>query len=135
MKIGFSLGRCIRDIVTEDVALDDVAFIIGATAIRSEEQLADVISEYMWRDGYLLNLDEEECQHVAKELWQTNRLLQPRLQGMHRHRQPENAVWVDIFPTALSENQSVKTAWDSYRFMLHMVENVDVEATDIFKTE
>jgi hypothetical protein len=52
---------------------------------------------------------------------------------MHRHAQPENAVWVDMFPTMLSENQSVKTAWDAYRFMLHMTENVDNEAVEVFK--
>jgi hypothetical protein len=52
---------------------------------------------------------------------------------MHRHRQPENAVWVDMFPTVASENHSVKTAWDAYRFMIHMVENVDQEAMAAFK--
>jgi hypothetical protein len=48
--------------------------------------------------------------------------------------QPETSVWVDIFPTALSANDSVKKAWDAYRFMIHMVENVDTEATEVFKT-
>ena len=134
MKIGFSLGRCVRDIVNGDVVIDDVAFIIAATAIRDgDEQLKNVISQYMYRDDYLLDYDEDECQRVAKELWDTHRILQPRLQGLHRHRQPENAVWLDMFPTHLSENASVKTAWDQYRFMLHMVENVDNEAVEVFK--
>jgi hypothetical protein len=47
--------------------------------------------------------------------------------------QPESAVWVDMFPTALSENTSVKSAWDNYRFMLHMTENIDTEAMETFK--
>jgi hypothetical protein len=38
-----------------------------------------------------------------------------------------------MFPTELSENQSVKTAWDNYRFMIHMVENVDTDALEHFK--
>jgi hypothetical protein len=134
MKIGFSLGRCVRDIVNGDVTIDDVAFIIAATAIRDgEEHLQAVIDDYLYRPDYLEDYDADECQRVAKELWDTNRILQPRLQGLHRHRQPENAVWVDMFPTNLSENASVKTAWDQYRFMLHMVENVDNEAIEIFK--
>ena len=70
---------------------------------------------------------------MALELWNTNRVLQPRRQGLHRHRQPENSVWVDMFPTVISESDAVKKAWDSYRFMLHMVENVDQEAIAIFK--
>ena len=133
MKIGFSLGRCIRDIVNGDVIIDDVAFIIAATNIRELPQLAPVVSDYMYREDYLYGLDEDKCQEVAQSLWDSNKILQPRRQGLHRHKQPENAVWVDIFPTVTSENESVKKAWDAYRFMLHMVENVDTEATEVFK--
>lgn len=133
MKIGFSLGRCIRDIVEGKVDLDDVAFIITATNIREKEQLAPVINDYMFRDDYLFGLDEDKCQDIADALWESNKLLQPRRQGLHRHKQPENSIWVDMFPTELSENRSVKTAWDSYRFMLHMVENVDNESVEVFK--
>jgi hypothetical protein len=39
-----------------------------------------------------------------------------------------------MFPTELSNNESVKKAWDAYRFMMHMVENVDTEAMEVFKT-
>jgi hypothetical protein len=134
MKIGFSLGRCIRDIVRGDVDIDDVAFLITATSIDDIDQLKQVIVHYTYEPNYLLNLDEEECQQVALKLWKSNRLLQPRKQGLHRHQQPEDSIWVDIFPTKLSGNGSVKRAWDSYRFMLHMVENVDNESTEIFKT-
>jgi hypothetical protein len=134
MKIGFSLGRCVRDIVRGDVHIDDVAFIIAATAIHDEEQLKGVIENYMYRDDdYLYGLEEADCQAVALALWNSNKILQPRRQGMHRHRQPENAVWVDMFPTVTSNNESVKKAWDAYRFMLHMVENVDQEAMATFK--
>jgi hypothetical protein len=133
MKIGFSLGRCIRDIVNGEVALDDVAFVIAATNIHEEEQLAQVVDSYLYRDDYLYMLDEAECQRVALELWKSNRILQPRRQGMHRHKQPENSVWVDMFPTVNSNNEAVKKAWDGYRFMLHMVENVDTDALETFK--
>jgi hypothetical protein len=133
MKIGFSLGRCVRDIVKSEVALDDVAFVIAATNIHTEEQLAQVIDSYLYRDEYLYMLDAAECQQVALELWKSNRILQPRRQGMHRHRQPAASVWVDMFPTELSTNTAVKNAWDGYRFMLHMVENVDQDVLETFK--
>jgi hypothetical protein len=133
MKIGFSLGRCIRDIVNEKVSIDDVAFVITSTSIGNKEQLTNVILMYTLEPTYLYGCDHDQCVAVAEALWDTNRLLQPRRQGMHRHAQPENAVWVDMFPTMLSENQSVKTAWDAYRFMLHMTENVDNEAVEVFK--
>lgn len=133
MKIGFSLGRCVRDIVKGDVSLDDVAFIITATMIDARPNLDDVIAVYTSDSRYLAGLDYNQCLEVAQTLWDTNRLLQPRREGLYRHMQPENSIWVDIFPTVLSDNDSVKKAWDAYRFMIHMVENVDTEATEIFK--
>ena len=68
MKIGFSLGRCVRDIVRGDVSIDDVAFIIAATNIHDEEQLSRVIENYLYEPTYLNGLDGEQCQSVALEL-------------------------------------------------------------------
>jgi hypothetical protein len=133
MKIGFSFGRCVRDIVNGEVSIDDVAFIIAATSIHDRDQLDSVIANYMGRRDYLAGLDQAKCQQVAIDLWDSNKILQPRRQGLQRHKQPANSVWVDLFPTELSTNESVKKAWDAYRFMLHMVENVDTEALEIFK--
>jgi hypothetical protein len=133
MKIGFSLGRCVRDIVNGVVSYNDVAFIIAATSIRDREGLGPVIADYVFRGDYLNGLDPHECLKVAQDLWDDNKILQPRRQGMHRHKQPSNSIWVDIFPTALSENQAVKTAWENYRFMLHMTDNVDNESLEVFK--
>lgn len=133
MKIGFSLGRCVRDIVNGEVSEDDVAFIIAATCIHEIDQLDRVIEDYQGRGDYLRGLDIERCKEVAHSLWYTNKILQPRREGLHRHKQPENSVWVDMFPTELSNNDAVKKAWDAYRFMLHMTENVDQEALEPFK--
>ena len=133
MKIGFSLGRCIRDIVTGKISEDEVAFIITATCIRELDQLDNVIQDYGFRSDYLSGLDIAECQRVARSLWDSNKLIQPRREGIHRHKQPANSVWVDMFPTELSDSEPVKKAWDNYRFMLHMTENVDNEALETFK--
>lgn len=133
MKIGFSFGRCIRDIVKGRVALEDVAFIITATNMRDREHMDNVLKIYMNEPRYLLGLDYDQCLEVARQLWDTNRIIQPRAQGLHRHSQPESSVWVDMFPTELSENEAVKKAWDAYRFMLHMVENIDNEAIEAFR--
>lgn len=133
MKIGFSLGRCIRDIANGDVDIDDVAFIIAATRIEDEDGLKMVVEEYMYRGDYLSGQDEGKCQQIAANLWSSSKILQPRREGMYRHMQPESSIWVDMFPTVLSENESVKKAWDAYRFMIHMIENVDMESMEVFK--
>ena len=133
MKIGFSLGRCVRDIVEGKISEDEVAFIITATCIREPEQLGPVIDDYMLRDEYLYGLDAEECHRVAQSLWDNSKLIQPRREGIHRHKQPTNSIWVDIFPTEFSRNESVKKAWDHYRLMLQMTDNIDNEALETFK--
>jgi hypothetical protein len=133
MKIGFSFGMCIRDIVTGLVDINSVAFIITSTNIRSEEHLLLMVQDYVGRSDYLLGLDQEQCHRVALELWNTNRVFQPRAQGMQRHPQPAGAVWADMFPTAPSDNPAVKSAWESYRLLLNMVENVDTDAADHFQ--
>ncbi len=53
MKIGFSFGRCIRDIVNGEVGYDDVAWIISGTALRDEENVKFCIQDYMYRYVYL----------------------------------------------------------------------------------
>lgn len=133
MKIGFSLGRCIRDIANGDVNIDDVAFIIAATRIEDEDGLKMVVEEYMYRGDYLSGQDEDKCQQIAANLWASSKILQPRREGLYRHMQPESSIWVDMFPTVLSENESVKKAWDAYRFMIHMTENIDIESMEVFK--
>lgn len=130
MKIGFSFGRCIRDIAEGKISLDEVAFIISSTNIQKRDQILGVISEYRTSYQYLRGVDNDLAMQIAYDIWDTGRLIQPRRQGIARHQQPENSIWVDIFPTALSDNMVVKNAWDAYRTMINMVENIDVESLE-----
>ena len=120
MKIGFSYGKCVRDIVNGLVSVDDVVYIIAGTAVRSEDEVRGVVNHYLRRPGYLENLDAEKCTEVALQLWNAEKILQPRLQSNGAWPNTNFGVWVDIFPTALNNNQSVKNAWETYRCMLHM---------------
>ena len=52
MKIGFSFGRCIRDIVNGEINIDDVAFLITATRIRDEShRLASLVTT--WKNPHI----------------------------------------------------------------------------------
>jgi hypothetical protein len=124
MKVGFSLGRCIRDIVNDIVSYDDVAFIITGTALRDEENIKWCIQEYMWRDNYLAGLDQEVCETLALKLFHQGKIFQPRLQNIQAFHIPEGAVWADLFPTNVSDSDAVKKAWEAYRFMLHMTTQI-----------
>lgn len=129
MKIGFSLGRCIRDIVNGEVAYEDVAFIITGTALRDEEAIKYCVDEYMYRSDYLSGLDKDQCTHIGLLLYKEGKIFQPRLQNIRAFRIPEGAIWADMFPTNMANNAAAKTAWDNYRFMMHMTTVVpeDVE--------
>jgi hypothetical protein len=133
MKIGFSLGRCIRDIVNGDVKYDDVAYIIAATAIRDIEQLKHVIDDYLYRRDYLEGLDEEQGMEVGLRLYTEGKVFQPRLQEIRAFRIPEGAVWADMFPTNMANNHSAKSAWEAYRFMLHMTVQVPEDVKENWK--
>jgi hypothetical protein len=130
MKIGFSFGRCIRDIVNGDVDYNDVAWIISGTALRDEEAVKWCIDEYMYRNDYLVGLDRDQCTDVGLRLFNEGKVFQPRLQNIRAFHIPEGALWADLFPTSLSDNSAAKSAWDAYRFMLHMVEQVPEDAKE-----
>jgi hypothetical protein len=120
MKIGFSFGRCIRDIVKGDVDINDVVAIITRTRMTEPEDMKFVIAEYMYVPHYLMDLDEEKCQEVGLELWTTGRLHQPRNFGTRPVRIIEDHVWMDLVPTKLSDHEGVKEAWEQYRIMLKL---------------
>lgn len=124
MKVGFSFGRCIRDIVNGIVAYEDVAFIITGTALRDEEAIKWCVDEYMLRHDYLSGLDHEQCTKIAIDLYLDGKIFQPRLQNIRAFHIPEGAVWADLFPTNVSNSDAVKKAWENYRFMLHMTTQV-----------
>lgn len=123
MKIGFSLGRCIRDIVNNVVDIEDVVVIISGTRFETEEQLKGIVYEYMYRDDYLLGLDQDECYGVAVTLFTGGKIHQPRNFGLYRGAVMEGAVWADIVPTGGYDDPMVQEAWQAYRAMLGLTGN------------
>jgi hypothetical protein len=130
MKIGFSFGRCLGSIVRGEVALEDVLVIIARTRMATEDHVRGVIAEYMHRRGYLLGLDQAECERVGLELFNTGRILEPRSNNVGAGMSvPRDYLWMDLFPTAASgaESVAVKSAWDHYRMLLTLTEQLPEE--------
>jgi len=123
MKVGFSLGRCIRDIVMDVVDINDVVVIVAGTRFETQEQLVPIIQEYMYRPGYLDGLDESECQGVASVLFREGKIHQPRNFGIYRSMMQEDAVWADLLPTGGHTDPMVQEAWQAYRSMLGLTGN------------
>ena len=133
MKVGFSLGRCVRDIVNGDIDYDDVAFIITGTALRDEDAIKWCVDDYMMRRDYLWGLDKDACESVTIRLYREGKIFQPRLQNIRAFHIPEGSIWADLFPTALQNNVAARKAWDSYRFFVHMTTLVPEDSLEVSK--
>lgn len=124
MKVGFSLGRCIRDIVNGLVDIDDIVVVIAGTKIKTQEHLAEVIDDYLRRADCLKGLDGEECQGVASVLWTEGKIHQSRENGHRARHITESSVWADLMPTGGFEDPMVKEAWTQYRSLLCLTTGV-----------
>lgn len=120
MKIGNSLGRCIRDIVEDKVDYDDVLVIVTRTRIEQEEHLDGVIDHYLGEPSYLMGLDRDACVALAHRLYRDGKLHQPRLVGATPGRVGNDSVWLDAVPTEIGDNPVVQSAWEAYRLALTM---------------
>lgn len=117
MKVGFSFGRCIRDIVNGEVGVDEIVVIVSSTMI-DRDRIEGVIDSYMFRDEYLLGLDRDSCLAVAYQLWDAGLVHQPRNFGRYRTAVKESCVWADLFPAGDTKDPMVKDAWNEYRALL-----------------
>lgn len=131
MKIGFSFGRCVRDIVNNVVKIEDVLCIIARTHMLTEDHVKTVVEQYMYQPGYLDGLDPAECEQVGLELFHSGRILEPRANGVHVMQVPREYIWMDLFPTvAKVQNDGVKAAWESYRMLIGLTEQLPEHGED-----
>lgn len=120
MKIGFSFGRCIRDIVNGEVNINDVMCVIARTSV-TREQLGWLVDEYLLRPGYLAGLEREACVKVAEELMDRGLIHQPRVSGSYRSAVSPKFVWMDLVPTdAANSYPAVQEAWENYQTVLRL---------------
>lgn len=121
MKVGFSFGRCVRDLVIGKVDYDDVLVIYAATNVK-EEHLEQLVEEYTWRGDYLMGLDKDACLEMAKRLLNGAKIHQPRAFGCSPLRVRESGVWMDLSPTVIGdqENELVQKAWRDYQMALRL---------------
>lgn len=125
MKIGFSFGRCVRDIVNGEVDIKDVMCIIARTMMAEKSHVEHVIHAYRDRHGYLAGLPIDKCLEVGLELWQSGRVLEPRSNGSYAMSVPSDYIWMDLYPTVPNvETEAVKDAWNAYRLLIQLTEQL-----------
>jgi hypothetical protein len=124
MKIGTSLGKCVKSLLDGDVAYDDVLFIVSNTRGENEERLKEIMSEYWY--GYnsgnpaydLSAYTFEQVCEVTVNLFRDGKLFQPRLyiKGAWGNAHGLKDTWYDIMPS-IGTSESAKNAWDAYVMM------------------
>lgn len=122
MKIGTSLGKCVRSLLAGEVDYDSVFCVIANTHAASEDELRAVIAEYHMTGTRHSEYDmsafslEDACTMVIN-LYRDGKLHQPRIHqkmGVWSSGHHLKETWYDIVPTISSSSPAVVDAWNTY---------------------
>lgn len=131
MKIGTSLGKCVKSILAGEVKEEDVLFIVSNTNCPTLESLMSVIEQYYYehqdgrgRSAYDMSAYSlaDACA-VAQRLFESGKLHQPRVvaKGMYSNSHALQDTWYDIVPSPVTDNESVQSAWNHYTMIKNLV--------------
>jgi len=126
MKIGTSLGKCVKSILAGEVKEEDVFCIVSNTKCPDLDSLLKVIEQYYYdyhsarsarEQAY--NMSEyslaDACK-IAQRLFESGKLHQPRTISKYifgnAHQLQD--TWYDIAPSPVTDNESVREAWNHY---------------------
>lgn len=122
MKIGYSLSRCVLDIVEDRVDPEDVSVLITRTYFDPtlDDQWDEIWHGYAgerfgpWAE---LRGREDEVRAVICQLWHDGKIHQPRKFGA----QPTNAFYhwreVVLVDEELDQNPAAKNAWEQFKMI------------------
>ena len=123
MRIGTSLGKCLKDILDGTVKEDDVLVIVSNTRCPDLPRLMAVVDEYYYyrphSDYDLTAHTIEDAQALAQRLFESGKLHQPRCfnEDWQQLRHNLKDTWLEVVPTITSHNQSVVDAYGKYRML------------------
>lgn len=130
MKIGFSFGKCIRDIAAGTVDIKDVVVIVARTDV-DREHLGDLVVGYQKQRGLYRDLDLDHCKAIAEQLWDEGKIHQPRKFDVYPGLVvPDHFVWMDLAPTVNSDNPAVMAAWKNYQMIAKLAEGKIPDRTE-----
>jgi len=126
MKIGTSLGKCVKSILAGEVKEEDVLFIVTNTNCPNTETLMGVMEQYYYdyqgartareRAYDMSEYDLAEVCATAQRLFDCGKLHQPRAvgTGIYGNAHGLQDTWYDIVPSPVSDSESVREAWNHY---------------------
>jgi hypothetical protein len=136
MRVGLSLSRCVRDIVTGNVDYDDVLVVVARTDFDplDDKQWSGIWKGYgggghigsMWSApewSEFKDEDEGTVRAVCIALQTDGKLHQPRKFGGYPSRLPY--YWLETMaPNEDTEsNPAIKKAWEQYKIIAGLTNN------------
>lgn len=130
MKIGTSLSRCVADIYTGKININDVMVIVARTDFNPED---DGHWKSIWRGyaggGTVVSIssnpewsnipsgDEQAVRNICISLKKQGKLHQPRQFGAYPQRMTHH--WYDLIlsESVLDSTPSAKEAWENYKLV------------------
>jgi len=129
MYIGTSLGGCLKSIMAGEVSKDDVLLIVTRTDCPDYDKFVNVVKVYYEQGNpYASNPDRYELYNyklddvllLAKYLWETGKIHQPRTYGMHGgyvHKDLGKDLWIEVIPPNKMNNPAVKNTWEQLKML------------------
>lgn len=131
MKIGYSLSRCVLDIVEDRVDPGDVAVLITGTHFDPtlDDQWYEIWHGYAYEQrGPWTGLRhcEDKVRAVICQLWHDGKIHQPRKFGAHPRSTAYHWREVVLMDSELDGNPAARTAWEQFK-MIAGLSNLKVE--------
>jgi hypothetical protein len=130
MYVGTSLGKCLRSILLGEVSEADVLLIITRTMSPNLEEFMVVVKQYYDEGNYssyqpkdydLSVKPWEEVEELAKRLYTTGRIHQPRnfasLGSQFIHPELSNDTWIEVSPKSRNSTPAVVQAYEHYKML------------------
>ncbi len=125
-KIGFSAGRCIRDILNDDVDYDNVVFIVTGTQSNTKDEWLNILKVYNEGGEFDGDFTEEQIQSMGARLWNDGKIHQPRNFGVYRSRY--SLTWMDLVHSKpdRENNPVLKQSWEELQIFEKLLTGTNI---------
>ena len=113
MLIGFSISRCIADIMEGKINSDDVLLIIGRTYFDIES-MDTLIDGYQNHRGPWYDYDKQKLKGLLTTFWYEGKIHQPRKFGTQPPSMPRSKVWMRVILEQTDMPKAAQEAWDRF---------------------
>ena len=113
MLIGFSISKCIADIMEHKVDPDDVLVIIGRTDFNIQN-IDSLLDEYINHRGPWYDYDRDRVKDLLISFWYQGKIHQPRHFGTQPPAMPRAKVWAQIIYDQKDMPKAAQEAWDKF---------------------